>query len=70
MPDAGCCGLLVSLSTFLMINATSALTYNIVGHLKTVTILTMVRYRHEIATKVFVVVEARVSLLSVDTSPF
>eukprot|EP00041_Stephanoeca_diplocostata_P024090 m.602766 g.602766 ORF g.602766 m.602766 type:complete len:338 (-) comp22451_c0_seq5:182-1195(-) len=38
---SGCCGLLVSLSTFLMIGATSALTYNIVGHLKTVTILTM-----------------------------
>ena len=33
-------GLLVSLSTFLVIGATSSLTYNIVGHLKTVTILT------------------------------
>jgi hypothetical protein len=29
-----------------MINATSALTYNIVGHLKTVTILSMVRCHH------------------------
>jgi len=38
---SGFMGLLVSLSTFLMIGATSALTYNIVGHLKTVTILTM-----------------------------
>lgn len=38
---SGCFGLLVSLSTFLMIGATSALTYNIVGHLKTVTILLM-----------------------------
>lgn len=38
---SGCCGLLVSLSTFLMIGATSALTYNIVGHLKTITILAM-----------------------------
>lgn len=36
---SGCFGLLVSLSTFLMIGATSALTYNIVGHLKTVCIL-------------------------------
>jgi solute carrier family 35 protein E3 len=36
---SGCLGLLVSLSTFLMIGATSALTYNIVGHLKTVSIL-------------------------------
>lgn len=33
-------GLLVSLSTFLVIGATSSLTYNIVGHLKTVSILT------------------------------
>ena len=32
-------GLLVSLSTFLVIGATSALTYNIVGHAKTVVIL-------------------------------
>jgi len=38
---SGCLGLLVSLSTFLMIGATSPLTYNIVGHLKTVSILTM-----------------------------
>jgi solute carrier family 35 protein E3 len=38
---SGCCGLLVSLSTFLMIGATSPLTYNIVGHLKTVSILIM-----------------------------
>eukprot|EP00040_Diaphanoeca_grandis_P019852 m.105164 g.105164 ORF g.105164 m.105164 type:complete len:327 (+) comp27624_c1_seq1:80-1060(+) len=38
---SGFFGLLVSLSTFLMIGATSALTYNIVGHLKTVTILTV-----------------------------
>eukprot|EP00039_Didymoeca_costata_P018919 m.335513 g.335513 ORF g.335513 m.335513 type:complete len:346 (+) comp17617_c0_seq1:123-1160(+) len=36
---SGCLGLLVSLSTFLMIGATSPLTYNIVGHLKTVSIL-------------------------------
>eukprot|EP00197_Chlamydomonas_leiostraca_P002559 CAMPEP_0202857364 /NCGR_PEP_ID=MMETSP1391-20130828/334_1 /ASSEMBLY_ACC=CAM_ASM_000867 /TAXON_ID=1034604 /ORGANISM="Chlamydomonas leiostraca, Strain SAG 11-49" /LENGTH=289 /DNA_ID=CAMNT_0049536155 /DNA_START=253 /DNA_END=1123 /DNA_ORIENTATION=- len=33
-------GILVSLSTFLVIGATSSLTYNIVGHLKTVIILT------------------------------
>ena len=33
-------GLMVSLSTFLVIGATSSLTYNIVGHMKTVTILT------------------------------
>lgn len=33
-------GLLVSLSTFLVIGATSSLTYNIVGHLKTIIILT------------------------------
>ncbi len=33
-------GLLVSLSTFLVIGATSSLTYNVVGHLKTVIILT------------------------------
>ena len=33
-------GLLVSLSTFLVIGERSSLTYNIVGHLKTVTILT------------------------------
>ncbi len=33
-------GLLVSVSTFLVIGATSSLTYNIVGHLKTVVILT------------------------------
>lgn len=33
-------GLLVNLSTFLVIGATSALTYNVVGHLKTVLILT------------------------------
>ncbi|GBF99217.1 hypothetical protein Rsub_11424 [Raphidocelis subcapitata] len=32
-------GLLVSLSTFLVIGATSSLTYNVVGHLKTVIIL-------------------------------
>jgi solute carrier family 35 protein E3 len=32
-------GLTVSLTTFLVIGATSSLTYNIVGHLKTVTIL-------------------------------
>lgn len=38
---SGCIGLLVSLSTFLMIGATSALTYNIVGHLKTLAVLTM-----------------------------
>ena len=33
-------GLLVSLSTFLVIGVTSSLTYNVVGHLKTVIILT------------------------------
>eukprot|EP00878_Enallax_costatus_P032950 GHUV01036306.1.p1 GENE.GHUV01036306.1~~GHUV01036306.1.p1 ORF type:complete len:328 (+),score=87.09 GHUV01036306.1:1642-2625(+) len=33
-------GILVSLSTFLVIGATSSLTYNVVGHLKTVIILT------------------------------
>lgn len=33
-------GLLVSLSTFLVIGCTSSLTYNVVGHLKTVIILT------------------------------
>ncbi|KAK9844032.1 hypothetical protein WJX81_002459 [Elliptochloris bilobata] len=33
-------GLLVSLSTFLVIGATSSLTYNVVGHIKTVIILT------------------------------
>ncbi|KIZ07727.1 Solute carrier family 35 member E3 [Monoraphidium neglectum] len=33
-------GLLVSLSTFLVIGATSSLTYNVVGHVKTVLILT------------------------------
>ncbi len=33
-------GILVSLTTFLVIGATSSLTYNIVGHLKTVIILT------------------------------
>lgn len=33
-------GLLVSLSTFLVIGATSSLTYNVVGHLKTCIILT------------------------------
>lgn len=33
-------GILVSLSTFLVIGTTSSLTYNIVGHLKTVIILT------------------------------
>ncbi|CAD7703136.1 unnamed protein product [Ostreobium quekettii] len=33
-------GLLVSLSTFLVIGATSSLTYNVVGHMKTIIILT------------------------------
>ena len=32
-------GLLVSVSTFLLIGATSALTYNVCGHIKTVIIL-------------------------------
>jgi solute carrier family 35 protein E3 len=36
---SGCLGLLVSLSTYLLIGHTSALTYNIVGHLKTCCIL-------------------------------
>jgi len=36
---SGCLGLLVSLSTFLLIAHTSPLTYNIVGHLKTCSIL-------------------------------
>lgn len=38
---SACLGLLVSLSTFLVIKATGPLTYNIVGHLKTVGILTI-----------------------------
>lgn len=38
---SACLGLLVSLSTFLLIGATSALTYNIVGHTKTLMILVM-----------------------------
>jgi solute carrier family 35 protein E3 len=38
---SSCLGLLVSMSTFLLIGATSPLTYNIVGHVKTVAILTM-----------------------------
>lgn len=38
---SACLGLLVSLSTFLLIGATSALTYNIVGHTKTMLILIM-----------------------------
>eukprot|EP00040_Diaphanoeca_grandis_P004775 m.30083 g.30083 ORF g.30083 m.30083 type:complete len:329 (+) comp16212_c0_seq1:99-1085(+) len=38
---SGCLGLLVSLSTFLLIGATNALTYNIVGHTKTMMILLM-----------------------------
>jgi solute carrier family 35 protein E3 len=33
-------GLLVTLSTFLVIGATSALTYNVVGHIKTVGVIT------------------------------
>jgi solute carrier family 35 protein E3 len=33
-------GLLVSLSTFLVIGATSSLSYNVIGHIKTVIILT------------------------------
>lgn len=33
-------GLLVSLSTFLVIGATSSLSYNVIGHVKTVIILT------------------------------
>jgi solute carrier family 35 protein E3 len=33
-------GLLVNLSTFLVIGATSSLTYNVVGHIKTIIILT------------------------------
>ena len=35
-----CTGLFVSLSTFLFIKSTGPLTYNIVGHLKTISILT------------------------------
>ncbi len=35
----GCC-VQVSLSTFLVIGATSSLTYNVVGHIKTIIILT------------------------------
>lgn len=38
---SACLGLTVSMSTFLLIGATSPLTYNIVGHLKTVSILGM-----------------------------
>ncbi|GLC46340.1 hypothetical protein PLESTM_001860200 [Pleodorina starrii] len=37
---SGMLGVLVSLSTFLVIGATSSLTYNIAGHIKTVLILT------------------------------
>eukprot|EP01025_Chloroclados_australasicus_P033222 TRINITY_DN3381_c0_g1_i10.p1 TRINITY_DN3381_c0_g1~~TRINITY_DN3381_c0_g1_i10.p1 ORF type:complete len:353 (-),score=36.90 TRINITY_DN3381_c0_g1_i10:1317-2375(-) len=37
---SACLGLLVSLSTFLFIGVTSALTYNVVGHLKTLFIVT------------------------------
>ena len=37
---AWCAGLFVSLSTFLFIKSTGPLTYNIVGHLKTISILT------------------------------
>lgn len=37
---SSCLGILVSLSTFLVIGTTSSLTYNIIGHLKTVIILT------------------------------
>eukprot|EP00750_Incisomonas_marina_P000682 INCI1046.2.p1 GENE.INCI1046.2~~INCI1046.2.p1 ORF type:complete len:356 (+),score=83.42 INCI1046.2:275-1342(+) len=37
---SGFCGLFVSLSTFLFIKSTGPLTYNIVGHLKTISILT------------------------------
>lgn len=36
---SGCIGLVVSLSTFLLIRETSPLTYNIVGHAKTISIL-------------------------------
>ncbi|GMH42075.1 hypothetical protein BSKO_09994 [Bryopsis sp. KO-2023] len=49
-------GLLVSLSTFLVIGATSSLTYNIVGHLKTVIILTggCMFFGDEMPTKKFI----------------
>jgi solute carrier family 35 protein E3 len=52
---SGCLGLLVSLSTFLLIGATSPLTYNIVGHLKTVSILTMgvIFFNDSMSTKKF-----------------
>lgn len=36
---SACLGLLVSLSTFLVIGHTSALTYNVVGHIKTVGVI-------------------------------
>eukprot|EP00877_Chromochloris_zofingiensis_P014008 jgi/Chrzof1/8861/Cz03g27040.t1 len=49
-------GLLVSLSTFLVIGATSSLTYNVVGHLKTVIILTggCIWFNDEMPLKKFV----------------
>ena len=37
---SGVAGLMVSLSTFLFIGAAGPLTYNVVGHIKTVTVLT------------------------------
>ena len=52
-------GLIVSLSTFLVIGATSSVTYNVVGHVKTVgfatalheNLCTCVWYRHVHNTK-------------------
>ncbi len=48
-------GLVVTLSTFLFIGATSSLTYNVVGHLKTVLIVGagMALFGDELGTKKF-----------------
>eukprot|EP00465_Bigelowiella_longifila_P013103 CAMPEP_0185262192 /NCGR_PEP_ID=MMETSP1359-20130426/10407_1 /TAXON_ID=552665 /ORGANISM="Bigelowiella longifila, Strain CCMP242" /LENGTH=120 /DNA_ID=CAMNT_0027849053 /DNA_START=1 /DNA_END=363 /DNA_ORIENTATION=- len=53
---SGCIGLLVSLSTFLLIKETSPLTYNIVGHAKTICILVsgVVFFEDKITSKKFV----------------
>jgi len=49
-------GLMVNLSTFLVIGATSSLTYNVVGHVKTVIILTggVVFFGDSMSSKKFV----------------
>jgi len=53
---SGCIGLLVSLSTFLLIKETSPLTYNIVGHAKTICILVsgVVFFEDKITSKKFI----------------